>query len=323
VILGKSKSYILGEGAPNRSLYVPIPAQATETVKHDMHWEYAVPIAAIHVLSCLAIVPWCFSWFGVIAAALGTIVFGTFGINLGYHRLLSHRSLSVPPWFERTLATLAVCSLEDTPSRWVANHRLHHCHSDDDPDPHSPRDGVAWSHMGWLFRRAPHRRSLDFLDKYARDILIDPYYRTLEQHPTAVLWIYIAHAIVFGIFGLLLGRLISGDWAAGAQLAVSLIVWGVFLRTVLVWHITWSVNSLTHLFGYRTYSTGEDSRNNWLVAILAMGEGWHNNHHHDPVSASTQHKWWEFDITYYVILLLKSLGIASNVRQPRHIRQKR
>ena len=323
VILAEIKVVYLGEGAPNGSPYVPIPAQATETPKHNMHWEYAVPIATIHVLSCLAILPWCFSWFGVIAAALGTIVFGTFGINLGYHRLLSHRSLSVPPWFERTLATLAVCSLEDTPSRWVANHRLHHCHSDDDPDPHSPRDGVAWSHMGWLFRRAPHRRSLDFLDKYARDILIDPYYRTLEQHPTAVLWIYIAHAIVFGIFGLLLGRLISGDWAAGTQLAVSLIVWGVFLRTVLVWHITWSVNSLTHLFGYRTYSTGEDSRNNWLVAILAMGEGWHNNHHHDPVSASTQHKWWEFDITYYVILLLKSLGIASNVRQPRHIRQKR
>jgi len=128
-----------------------------------MHWEYAVPIASIHLLSCLAILPWCFSWFGVIAVALGTIVFGTFGINLGYHRLLSHRSLSVPLWFERLLATLAVCSLEDTPSRWVANHRLHHCHSDDDPDPHSPRDGVAWSHMGWLFRRAPHRRSLEFL----------------------------------------------------------------------------------------------------------------------------------------------------------------
>ena len=157
-----------------------------------MHWEYAVPIATIHVLTCLVFVPWCFSWSGVIIAGLGTVVFGTLGINLGYHRLLSHRSLSVPLWLERTLATLAVCSLEDTPSRWVANHRLHHCHSDDEPDPHSPRDGVAWSHMGWLFRHVPHRKSINFLDKYARDILVDPYYRALEQHPMAVLWIYIA-----------------------------------------------------------------------------------------------------------------------------------
>ncbi|MDA8042287.1 MAG: fatty acid desaturase [Pirellulales bacterium] len=302
---------------------MPIPSNATETPKHGMHWEYAVPIATIHVLTCLVFVPWCFSWSGVIIAGLGTVIFGTLGINLGYHRLLSHRSLSVPLWLERTLATLAVCSLEDTPSRWVANHRLHHCHSDDEPDPHSPRDGVAWSHMGWLFRHVPHRKSINFLDKYARDILVDPYYRALEQHPMAVLWIYIAHAVAFGALGLLLGWWTSGDWKAGTQLAVSCIVWGVFLRTVLVWHITWSVNSLTHLFGYRTYSTGEDSRNNWLVAILAMGEGWHNNHHYDPASASTQHQWWEFDITYYFILVLKSLGVATDVIQPRHARQKR
>jgi fatty-acid desaturase len=109
--------------------------------------------------------------------------------------------------------------------------------------------------------------------------------------------------------------------ALGLQLGASWLVWGVYVRTVLVWHITWSVNSLTHLFGYRTYATDEDSRNNWLVAVLANGEGWHNNHHHDPASASVQHKWWEFDATYCMILVLEKLGLATDVIKPRHLRK--
>lgn len=287
-----------------------------------VHWEYFVPIAAVHLLAGLALLPWCFSWSGVTLALAGTVVFGTLGINLGYHRLLAHRSLKVPRWLERTFTTLALCCLEDAPARWVANHRLHHAHSDEDEDPHSPRKGVAWSHVGWLFRRAPGRKSLSFFDRYARDILADRYYRFLERHPTAVLWVYAAHALLFWSAGMLVGRWIGGDWRSGQALAASWLVWGVFVRTVLVWHITWSVNSLSHVFGYRTYATGEDSRNNWLVAILAMGEGWHNNHHHDPASATVQHRWWEIDITYYVIALLSWLGLATDVIQPRHVRRR-
>jgi stearoyl-CoA desaturase (delta-9 desaturase) len=288
---------------------------------HAIHWEYLVPITAVHLLAGLAILPWYFSWPGLVLALVGAVVFGTLGINLCYHRLLAHRSLKVPRWLERVLATIALCSLEDTPSRWVANHRLHHAHSDETADPHSPRKGVAWSHMGWLFRRVPARKSYAFFEMYARDILADRYYRSLERHPTAIVWIYVAHASLFWAAGLLIGRWTGGDWASGFACAAWCVVWGVFVRTVLVWHITWSVNSLTHLFGYRTYATGEDSRNNWLVAILAMGEGWHNNHHHDPASASVQHQWWEIDITYYVILLLERLGLATDVIEPRHIRR--
>jgi len=203
---------------------------------HGVHWEYLVPIASVHLLACLAVTPWCFSWSGLALAAIGTNVFGTLGINLCYHRLLSHRSLERRPWV-----------------------------------------GVA---------------------------------------------IYLAHAAVFAMAGLLVGRWVGGDWSHGRQLAASWIVWGVFVRTVLVWHITWSVNSLTHLFGYRSYVTDEDSRNNWFVALVAMGEGWHNNHHHDPASASVQHRWWEFDVTYYLILLLERLGLATDVIQPRHVRQR-
>jgi stearoyl-CoA desaturase (delta-9 desaturase) len=280
-----------------------------------------VPILSVHLLACLALLPWCFSWSGVSLAVIGTMVFGTLGINLCYHRVLSHRSLKLPRRVERTLATIALCSLEDTPARWVANHRLHHVHSDDTLDPHSPRDGVAWSHAGWLFRRSPDRRTYAFFDKYAHDILSDDYYRWLERHPMAILWIYAIHAAGFAAAGFVVGWLSSADVHAASRLAASWLVWGVLVRTVLVWHITWSVNSLTHLFGYRTYSTGEDSRNNWLVGLLAMGEGWHNNHHHDPSSASVQHRWWEVDVTYYLILLMERLGWATHVIRPRHHRR--
>ena len=285
------------------------------------HWEYVVPIAVVHALACLACLPWCFSWSGLVIALVGTNLFGTLGINLCYHRLLSHRSFTVPLWLERTLATMALCSLEDTPARWVANHRLHHVHSDDPLDPHSPRDGIGWSHAGWLFRRVPARRSGAFFDKYARDIIADDYYRWLERHPAAIVALYLAQLTVYAAAGLFVGRWTGGDWNHGLQLAASWVVWGLFVRTVLVWHITWSVNSLTHLCGYRTYATGEDSRNNWLVAIIAMGEGWHNNHHHDPASASVQHRWWEFDVTWCLILLLERLGLATDVIRPRHLRR--
>jgi stearoyl-CoA desaturase (delta-9 desaturase) len=294
----------------------PVPPLATR-----MHWEYLLPIAAVHVLALLALLPSCFSWSGVILGIAGTHVFGTLGINLGYHRLLTHRSLQVPLWLERSFVTIAMCCLEDTPVRWVATHRLHHIRSDEDGDPHTPRDGVAWSHVGWLFWRAPDRRTIAFFDRYARDIIADRYYRFLERHPFSSLLIYAAHIAAFALAGLLVGRCVSGTWDAGQQLAASWVVWGVFVRTVLVWHITWSVNSLTHVFGYRTYATNEDSRNNWFVALVAAGEGWHNNHHHDPASASLWHRWWEFDLTYGIIILLERLGLASHVIQPRHVRQ--
>ena len=105
------------------------------------------------------------------------------------------------------------------------------------------------------------------------------------------------------------------------QFGLSLLVWGVILRTVYVWHITWAVNSLSHLFGYRSYETGEESRNNWFVAFITGGEGWHNNHHHDPVSASVQHRWWEIDLNYYVIKLLEWCGLATRVVRPAHQRR--
>jgi stearoyl-CoA desaturase (delta-9 desaturase) len=156
-------------------------------------------------------------------------------------------------------------------------------------------------------------------ERYARDLLADPYYLWLEKRPRRSAAIYLAHAAIVGALGLAVGWAVWGGPAA-RQFGASLLVWGVILRTVVVWHITWSVNSLTHLFGYRRYATGENSRNNWFVGLIAMGEGWHNNHHWDPASASVQHRWWELDLTYYSIRGLEALGLARKVIRPRHQR---
>jgi fatty-acid desaturase len=285
---------------------------------YRIRWRYAIVIGVVHVLACLALLPGLFSWTGVVACVVGVHLFGA-GINLGYHRLLTHRSFRTPKWVEYTLASLAICSLEDTPVQWVAVHRMHHAHSDDVPDPHSPLVTFLWSHLGWLLMVNPKIDTLAFRERFAPDLLRDRFYFNLEKYGYLQVVIALGQVLLFFLAGFVAGWL-AGGLAEGLWLGASVVVWGVFLRIVLVWHITWSVNSLSHLFGYRSYATGEGSRNNWLVALLAVGEGWHNNHHADPTAASVQHQWWEIDISYYEIKLLETLGLARDIVKPRHLR---
>lgn len=292
-----------------------LPLPATVRRKHIL-WAYVIAFALIHALALLALVPALFSWTGLIIGLLGVHFVGH-GITLCYHRLLTHRSFRSPKWFERFLVVNALCNLEDTPAKWVAWHRIHHLHSDEQEDPHSPLVHWLWGHLGWLTIHNVGTHDITAYHKYARDILQDPFYLAMERHRWIAFAIYIAHAALFTTFGYVLGITVWGSHAAGVQLAASVLVWGVILRTVAVWHITWSVNSLTHLFGYRNYETKDNSRNNWFVALLTVGEGWHNNHHHDEASASNQHRWWELDIVYYEIRLLEMLGLASQVIRPR------
>jgi stearoyl-CoA desaturase (delta-9 desaturase) len=294
----------------------------TEVQPLRMNWGYVVSILGIHVLSLLAVFPWFFSWTGLVIGFLGLPGYGLFGITLCYHRLLTHQGLTLPKWLEHTLALIGVCNLQDTPARWVAIHRLHHRHADRRPDPHSPLVNFFWSHMGWLMVENREYETVLVFEKYARDILRDRFYLWLERN-LAWLWIYVVHAAAYLVFGTLLGRLLLGDWRLGVQFGASLLVWGVFVRTVVAWHCTWAVNSVTHIFGYRNYATHDDSSNHWLVAIVAHGEGWHNNHHADQRAASHGHRWWEYDLTYRVIRLLELLGLAKNVVRPRVWREGR
>lgn len=285
-------------------------------------WHYAFAILGIHLLGLLALSPWYFSWTGVVLYHLGLPIFGLLGISLCYHRILTHQGFDCPKWLEHIFALLGVCCLQDTPARWVAIHRLHHQHSDRRSDPHSPLVNFFWSHLGWVLVQHREHSQVKFYEQYARDILRDPLYFQLERN-LAWFWVYALHALLYFVAGLLWVGLTTGDVGKGVQFGSSLLVWGVFLRTIATWHGTWAVNSVAHLWGYRNYETSDESRNHWLVALLAWGEGWHNNHHEDQRSAAHGHKWWEFDSTYCVIRILEWLGLATNVVRPRSWREKK
>jgi len=278
-------------------------------------WPYCISLGLYHALALLAFLPWLFSWTGVTLTVLGLYVFGTLGINLCYHRLLTHRGLVCPLWLEHIFAVLGICCLQDTPARWVSIHRMHHQFSDERPDPHSPLVRFFWGHMGWLLVENRELNSVLTYDRYARDVLKDPFYFAFERN-LLWFWVNLAQGALFFLAGFAAGWAMSGQVMGGVQFGLSLLVWGVILRTVLVWHITWSVNSLAHIWGYRSYETAENSRNNWFVALVSNGEGWHNNHHADQRSASHGHRWWELDVTYLTIVLLEKLGLARDVVRP-------
>ena len=302
--------------APTDKLAKPAPGLYPVGVRpYRILWGYAFMIVLLHFLSLLVFVPWFFSWTGFVTFLLTPYVFGMLGITLGYHRLLTHRGFTCPKWFEHLLAILGVCSLQDSPARWVAIHRKHHQFSDDRPDPHSPRVNFLWSHCGWLFVDNRELSTAGAYERYARDVLRDPFYMWLERK-LMWFWVYVLHAALFFVTGLAIGWTTSGSYWEGVRFGASLLVWGVFFRTVVSWHGTWAVNSLSHIWGYQNYETGDNSRNNWLVSLLAFGEGWHNNHHAQQRSAAHGHKWWEFDVTYKVIRLLEAVGLARDVIRP-------
>jgi len=294
-----------------RALPLQLPSGASQ---RQINWRYASAVGSYHLLALLALLPWFFSRTGVALAIIGVFVFGSGGINLCYHRLLSHRSFSCPLWLEHTLAMLAVCCVQDTPARWVATHRMHHHRADDQADPHSPLVNLFWSYIGWLFLENTDLCRGVAYDRYARDIVRDKFYRWIER---AVVWITLGQSLVYFAFGFLVELLLGGTLSEAAQFGASVWLWGVVIRTILVWHITWCGNSFPHMFGYRNYETDDNSRNNMLVAIITNGEGWHNNHHADPNSASNQHRWWEFDLTYLFLRLLVLLGLAWDVQLPK------
>ncbi len=296
----------------DRSGRLPKPAGVNKDSR--VLWEYVIPVIAMHLLIPFAFFPYVFSWWGVAWLFVGNYLFTSLGIGAGYHRLLTHRGFKCPRWFEYILSTLGVCSFQDSPGRWVLVHRVHHQHSDHQPDPHTPRVSAFWSHMGWLFVDNRELSTGAAYDRYCRDLMRDPYYRWLQGFNWV--WVYVAHAIaIFGI-GLFVGWLMHGTWAETYRVGVQWLMWGVVYRTIWTWHVTWAINSAAHIWGYRNYETREDSRNNWLFALLTNGEGWHNNHHADPRSAQHGHRWWELDITWLSLRLFEKLGLVRDLVHP-------
>jgi fatty-acid desaturase len=281
----------------------------------DIIWPYAVTLVIYHLVALLAFVPWFFSWTGVIVCVVGVYLYGLLGINLCYHRLLTHRGFKCPKWVEYTLAFLGVLCAQDTPARWVAIHRRHHQHADEEPDPHSPLVNFFWGHVGWVAVENRDLSRLRIFERYAKDLRRDPFYvwfeRSYNYYKVLVLsW------LVYFLAGFVAALALGDDLSSAVQFGTSLLVWGVAVRTVIVWHQTWCVNSITHRWGYRNYATDEGSRNNLFVGYFSNGEGWHNNHHADPRSARHGHRWWEIDITYLSLRALAMLGLASEIAEP-------
>jgi fatty-acid desaturase len=257
-----------------------------------LNWLTAVIMVLFHVGAVLALMN--FSWTALAAAiALHWLAVG-FGISLGYHRLHTHRGFKTSRGFEYFLALCGTMTLEGGPLFWVATHRQHHQLSDHEGDPHSPRDGGFWAHMGWILFGDTHHNNTELMAKYAPDLGRDPFYRWLNSY----------HWVPLTTLGLVL--LAFGGWP--------LVLWGVFLRVIVGLHATWLVNSATHMWGSRRFATRDDSRNSWWVALLTFGEGWHNNHHAHPVSARHGLAWYEFDINWIFISTLKALGLAWDVK---------
>ena len=278
-------------------------------------WEYLIPVVIFHLMIPLAFLPSLFSWWGVLFLPVGNFLFTSMGIGAGYHRLLTHRGFQCSRWLEYTFSTLGVCSLQDSPARWVLVHRVHHQHSDQQPDPHTPRVSAWWAHLGWMFVDNRELSTPAAYDRYVRDIVRDPYYFWLLRGLNWVV-VYALHAVAIAGLGLACGYAVTGQLPAAGAVAAQFVFWGVVMRTVYGWHVTWGINSFAHLSGYRNYETREDSRNNWLFALLTNGEGWHNNHHADPRSAQHGHRWWELDLTFQSLVLLEKLGLVTHLVRP-------
>ncbi len=265
----------------------------------NVDWVVVIWMAAIHV-GCLA-APFFFTWKAFGLAVVTYWLTSSVGVCLGFHRYLTHRSFKLAKPAEFGVLLCSVASGEGSPLMWAATHRLHHQRSDQEGDPHSPLEGKWWSHMSWLFvNHSKVQRDILFR-RYVPDLVDQPMMQFFEK--TYGLWLIAVGVTMLAIAGL------PG------------LIWAMCVRMAIAYHSTWFVNSATHLWGYRNYDTRDESRNLWWVALLAFGEGWHNNHHAHPSTARAGHQWWEIDMTWWVIRAMKAVGLATDVNDSIPLRE--
>jgi stearoyl-CoA desaturase (delta-9 desaturase) len=253
-----------------------------------------IPYWTVHVAAVVGIAVTGLSWRGA-GLALAFYLPRMFFVTAAYHRYFSHRTFKTSRWFQFALALGAQSAAQKGVIWWASHHRWHHKQSDGELDVHSPgRRGFWYSHLGWILR--PDWQETD--EKGVPDLIRYPELRFLNRRSMAMV----------PTVALALGFLFIGGAHA--------LVWGYFVSTVLLWHGSFSVNSIAHVFGSQRYKTGDQSRNNWLLALLTTGEGWHNNHHHYQSSVRQGFRWWEIDATYYLLRLLALTGLIWDLREP-------
>lgn len=276
---------------------------------HTVHWSFSniVSTAVFFIvhLMCLCAFAVGFSWVAV-AVCFAFYFIRMFGITGGYHRYFSHRSYKTSRWFQFLLGFIGASAAQKGPLWWAAHHRHHHRHSDTEEDLHSPRiNGVWWAHLGWVI-------SPKYLDTNTDAV------RDLAKYPE-LCWLNENHhiaPIALGVFTFFLGVALNYFYPQLGTNGFQMLIWGFFVSTVLTYHATFCINSFTHMIGRRRFKTTDDSRNSLPLALITMGEGWHNNHHRYPGSEKQGFYWWEIDLSHYVLTVLSWFGLVWDLRVP-------
>jgi stearoyl-CoA desaturase (delta-9 desaturase) len=269
-----------------------MPTLQPEQREHRVAWFKAAPFFAVHVAAVVGLLWFPWSWSGALLAVALYYV-RMFGVTGAYHRYFSHRTYRTSRAFQFVLAVLAMTSVQKGVLWWASHHRSHHRNSDQPNDVHSVlQDGFWWSHVGWIVSRKYDETDLSKIKDLARF----PELRFLDR------W-HVLPPIAYASALYLIG----GTWA---------LFWGFFVSTTLLWHGTFTINSLTHVFGSQRYVTTDNSRNHLLLALITMGEGWHNNHHYYQRSVNQGFFWWEIDMTYYVLRVLSWVGLVWDLHKP-------
>ncbi len=278
----------------------------------SIDWWRVVPFIALH-LSLISL--WWVGWSAfAVCFALLMYAIRMFAITGFYHRYFAHKTFQTSRLGQFIFALIGATAVQRGPLWWAAHHRSHHVHADQTQDVHSPHQhGFLWSHLGWFLSHANFSTRLDRVKELAQF----PELRTLDRYDSLV---PVAFAILIYVTGDLLAQYAPSLHTNGWQL----LMWGFVVSTIALYHATFCVNSLAHVWGSRRYPTRDHSRNNLLIAILTLGEGWHNNHHHYPGSARQGFYWWELDLTYYGLQVLAALGLIWNIKRvPVHVREQR
>ena len=266
-------------------------------------WFRIIPFIGIH-LACFAVI-----WVGVSPIAVIVCILSyfirMFAITAFYHRYFSHKTFSTSRTTQTFFAIIGATATQRGPLWWAAHHRHHHAHSDTEEDTHSPREGFISSHISWFLKKknfATDEKRIPDLKNYPELQFIDRFDILLP--------------VLYAFFMFALGYVLNALFPSLGTSHWQMLVWGYFISTVVLAHVTFSINSLAHVFGKREYETGDDSRNNFLLAILTLGEGWHNNHHCYPRSVKQGFKWWQIDISFYLIKLMEKMGLVWDLKYP-------
>ncbi|MCB1583473.1 MAG: acyl-CoA desaturase [Xanthomonadales bacterium] len=262
-----------------------------------------IPFIAIH-LACLLVFVVGVSWAALLICFLSYLI-RMFAITAFYHRYFSHKSFKTSRPVQFVFAIIGATATQRGPIWWAAHHRHHHIHSDSEDDSHSPRHGFWHSHMKWFLMK----KNFPVKSQYVKDLKQYPELRFVDRYD-----IFFPILLAIGLF--VLGGWLDSKYPQLGTSSGQVLIWGYFVSTVLLSHVTYCINSLAHVFGFRTYETGDNSRNNFLLALLTLGEGWHNNHHCSPGSVKQGFKWWQIDISYYMLLMLSKLGVIWDLKYP-------